>query len=621
MCSPPSPIPAPAFWNFCLHSGNAKRSPSVTACRLPVRIKFDELPKNCLAADPRRRSSRRRWQKSLDDDGFLDQIVERWRASGIPANADAPVQLAMMADALGDALGMHVGNTGRGFPGVRRPSGYRAVHAQAASYACVHCGDPARWLRRASRGAGIRRSATPPARRSPVTDRGASGSSPIAFERQDDVVRYARSADALRALRERLSRADWLTQRSSGLVNRDQRFPLVHHIWRNSKQLHILVKCPPLVLGCRRDLDSNSRGSEVDRSMSNIYPVILSGGSGTRLWPLSRAMYPKQFIRFFNGQTSSSSVPRWHALPQKDGFEPPILLCNNDHRFLVREEVERAGIKPYAIILEPIARNTAPAIAVAALLALKDDPDAILAVMPSDHVIDGRSALCREAIRRAAEGRRDGQARPVRHQADRTAHGLWLHQAGRSASGLRRRRHSASIASPKSLIAKQPRNYLADGSYFWNSGIFVLNAKTYLSRDRALRAENPRSRARRLATAPTKISVSCASTKPASRFAEYLDRLRRDGENDTRPPSCRSTSAGTTSARGRRCGTSRRAMTKATSSRARLFLKIRRAATFTPRNRSSRRSASTISSSSTRPMRCWSRTKTARKTSRKSCSA
>src|SRR5262249_134961 len=132
-----------------------------------------------------------------------------------------------------------------------------------------------------------------------------------------------------------------------------------------------------------------------------IFPVILSGGSGTRLWPLSRAMYPKQFIRFFNGQNASFLGATLTRLPETAGFERPILLCNNDHRFLVREELERAGIEPRAIILEPVARNTAPAIAVAALLALQDNPNAILAVMPSDHVI-GDQALFVESIRRAA---------------------------------------------------------------------------------------------------------------------------------------------------------------------------------------------------------------------------
>ena len=136
--------------------------------------------------------------------------------------------------------------------------------------------------------------------------------------------------------------------------------------------------------------------------MSDVYPVILSGGSGTRLWPLSRAMYPKQFIRFFSGQSSSFLAAALTRLGQDSSFRPPILLCNNDHRFLVREEVDRSGLKPHAIVLEPIARNTAPAIAVAALVALKDNPNAILAIMPSDHVVKDEKRFA-EDVKRAAE--------------------------------------------------------------------------------------------------------------------------------------------------------------------------------------------------------------------------
>ena len=97
--------------------------------------------------------------------------------------------------------------------------------------------------------------------------------------------------------------------------------------------------------------------------MSALFPVILSGGSGTRLWPLSRSMHPKQFIRFNDSQASSFLGATLARLTPADGFRPPIILCNNDHRFLVREELERAGLDAKAVILEPVARNTAPAIA------------------------------------------------------------------------------------------------------------------------------------------------------------------------------------------------------------------------------------------------------------------
>src|SRR5947208_6571720 len=88
--------------------------------------------------------------------------------------------------------------------------------------------------------------------------------------------------------------------------------------------------------------------------MNAISPVILSGGSGTRLWPLSRTMYPKQFIRFFDGQTSSFLAATLKRLPSEAGFAEPIIVCNNDHRFLVEEEARRAGVHPRAIVLEPL---------------------------------------------------------------------------------------------------------------------------------------------------------------------------------------------------------------------------------------------------------------------------
>jgi mannose-1-phosphate guanylyltransferase / mannose-6-phosphate isomerase len=93
--------------------------------------------------------------------------------------------------------------------------------------------------------------------------------------------------------------------------------------------------------------------------MSNIYPVILSGGSGTRLWPLSRAMYPKQFIPF-NGKKQSFLAATLKRLSLESGFEAPVVLCNNDHRFLVKAEFDNAKITTRSIILEPVARNTAP---------------------------------------------------------------------------------------------------------------------------------------------------------------------------------------------------------------------------------------------------------------------
>ena len=136
--------------------------------------------------------------------------------------------------------------------------------------------------------------------------------------------------------------------------------------------------------------------------MSAIYPVILSGGAGTRLWPLSRAMLPKQFIRFFRSQSDSYLAAALKRLPQTAGFQAPLVICNSDHRFLVGDELDRTGVRAEAVILEPVARNTAAAVAVAALMVSRKDPDAAIAVMPSDHVIENQEGFA-TAVRRAAE--------------------------------------------------------------------------------------------------------------------------------------------------------------------------------------------------------------------------
>src|SRR6185312_5962984 len=212
--------------------------------------------------------------------------------------------------------------------------------------------------------------------------------------------------------------------------------------------------------------------------MRNIYPVILSGGSGTRLWPLSRSMYPKQFIRFFDGQDDSFLSAALHRLKQASGFQAPILLCNNDHRFLIREEVDRAGLDPLAIILEPTARNTAPAIAVAALLALKDDPNAILAVMPSDHIVKDETNFA-EGVKRAAEVAATGKLVLFGIKPTEPHTGYGYIKQGPELPGFNGKAFAVAAFAEKPDRATA-ETYLAAGTHFWNSGIFVLNAKTYL---------------------------------------------------------------------------------------------------------------------------------------------
>jgi mannose-1-phosphate guanylyltransferase / mannose-6-phosphate isomerase len=212
--------------------------------------------------------------------------------------------------------------------------------------------------------------------------------------------------------------------------------------------------------------------------MSAIFPVILSGGSGTRLWPLSRSMYPKQFIKFFNGQDTTFLGATLSRLKTDAGFADPILLCNNDHRFLVREEIERAGVTPRAIVLEPVARNTAPAIAVAALAALRENPGAILAVMPSDHVVKDETRFV-EGIRRAAKVASTGRLVLFGIKPSEPHTGYGYIRQGAPLEGFNGGAYSVEAFYEKPDLATAEQ-YLAKGGYYWNSGIFVLSARTYL---------------------------------------------------------------------------------------------------------------------------------------------
>jgi mannose-1-phosphate guanylyltransferase/mannose-6-phosphate isomerase len=136
-----------------------------------------------------------------------------------------------------------------------------------------------------------------------------------------------------------------------------------------------------------------------------IYPVILSGGAGTRLWPLSRAVLPKQLLPIVADKTMlQDTALRVAGLP---GLMAPLVVCGNDHRFMVAEQLRAAGITPLGILLEPVGRNTAPAVAAAAHYLKSIDPEAVMLVLPADHVIDNTEAF-RDAVTRAASLVKDG---------------------------------------------------------------------------------------------------------------------------------------------------------------------------------------------------------------------
>ena len=203
-----------------------------------------------------------------------------------------------------------------------------------------------------------------------------------------------------------------------------------------------------------------------------LLPVIMAGGSGSRLWPLSRQLNPKQFLPLV-GETSllQQTLARLEGL----GTEKPLILCNDEHRFLVAEQLRLARVDGARVVLEPEGRNTAPAIALAALYARQSGVDPLLLVLSADHYIKAPeqfAASVREALPLAEVG--SLVTFGIVPQAPETGYGYLERGESLPAGGYRVARF---VEKPERAQAEQ---FLQDGGFFWNSGMFVFRASRYL---------------------------------------------------------------------------------------------------------------------------------------------
>lgn len=208
-----------------------------------------------------------------------------------------------------------------------------------------------------------------------------------------------------------------------------------------------------------------------------LLPVILCGGSGTRLWPLSRETYPKQFLSLTEDQSMlQQTVTRLRGLGAHVPQAPsPVLVCNEQHRFLLANQLLQVGIERFSILLEPAGRNTAPALTLAALYACSDSEDPILLAMPADHIIVDRTAFQKAVERAYIEACQDVVV----------TFGVVAHRPETGYGYIRFGRTLGQGAYLVESFTEKPdielaRRYLEEGSYLWNSGVFMMRSSLWL---------------------------------------------------------------------------------------------------------------------------------------------
>ena len=204
-----------------------------------------------------------------------------------------------------------------------------------------------------------------------------------------------------------------------------------------------------------------------------LVPIILSGGVGSRLWPVSREAHPKQFLPLATELSMLQDTLQRTADLQAAA---PMVVCNEEHRFMVAEQLRQVGLSASAIILEPEGRNTAPAVALAALQALEVDPEAVLLVLPADHLIQDVSSFVGAV----------GKAMPLASQGQLMTFGVVPTQAETGYGYIKCGDCLASDLYSLDRFVEKPdlvtaEAYVASGDYLWNSGMFLLGAKAYIA--------------------------------------------------------------------------------------------------------------------------------------------
>ena len=242
---------------------------------------------------------------------------------------------------------------------------------------------------------------------------------------------------------------------------------------------------------------------------SRLQPVILAGGSGTRLWPLSRELHPKQFQTLIGDRTMLQ-----HTLARLTGVsrEPPVIVCNEEHRFVVAEQCRTHGVTPAAIVLEPAPRSTAPAVALAAFQALGRGEDPLLLVLAADaHIAD--VASFEAAVRRAVPPAEQGRLVAFGAEPTSPETGFGYIKRGPAARDDGVAEVAAFTEKPSRAVAE---SYVAEGGHLWNCGMFLFRASAYLDELRSFRPEIAKACEASVAEESTDLSFS----RPGKAFVD-----------------------------------------------------------------------------------------------------